>query len=131
MKKYLIAAVMLFSSIIALPASTAAVNVLQGPCSDDRARNAAVCQDSNTGGANPFIGSGGILTAIINIFSIVVGIVAIIIIVLAGLKFITSGDNPQEAANARQRVIYALVALVIAVSAQTIVRFVLERIVQV
>jgi hypothetical protein len=49
-------------------------------------------------------------------------------VVLAGLKFVTSGDEPQEVAKARNNVIYALVGLAIVVSADVIVTFVIGKI---
>jgi hypothetical protein len=43
------------------------------------------------------------------------------------LRFITSGNNPQEVNVAREMIIYAIVAIFVAASAQIIVRFWLSR----
>jgi hypothetical protein len=56
----------------------------------------------------------------------VIGAIAVIIIILAALRYVTARGNPQEAASARQTIIFALVGLVIAVSAEAIVTFVLK-----
>lgn len=76
---------------------------------------------------NPLFGPEGIITKIINILSIVVGIVAVIGIMAAGLRFITSGSNPQQVTVAREMVLYAVVALLVAAFAQLLVRFALSK----
>ncbi len=88
----------------------------------------AACKEKDLDGKNPLFGPDSILTAVINILSIVVGIVAVIGIMAAGMKFIISGDNPQEVSSARDRVIYAVIALILAASAQLIVRFILNKV---
>ena len=98
----------------------------KGVCNSRGTSNAAVCQDKKVGNNNPISGPDGVLTRIINLLTIVVGIVAVITIILAGLKFITSSTNPQDVANARERVIYSVVALIIAGMAQLLVRFILN-----
>jgi hypothetical protein len=87
----------------------------------------AVCKDKVVRNNNPLYGPQGIITKITNILSIVVGIAAVINIGLAGLKFVTSGSNPQEVTSARERIIYACVALVIVAIAQVMVRYVLSN----
>ena len=57
----------------------------------------------------------------------VIAAVAVLIIVLAGLKFVTAQGDPQEVAKARSTIIYALIGLVVAVSAEIIVSFVLNK----
>lgn len=55
----------------------------------------------------------------------VIAVIAVLVIVIAGLRFILGQGNPQETAKARSTIIYALVGLVVALSAQAIVGFVL------
>lgn len=65
-----------------------------------------------------------------NILQLVFGIlavVAVLIITIAGLRFIAESTNPQETARARNTIIYAVVGLVIALSGELIVSFVLGR----
>lgn len=69
-----------------------------------------------------------VLHTIINIFSAVVGIVAVIMIIVAGLQFITSNGNPQNVSKARTSLIYALIGIVVVVLAQTIVHFVFDQV---
>lgn len=79
-------------------------------------------QCSETGG-----GINKLLGTVLNIFSLVVGVIAVIMVIISGLKFVTSGGDPQRASSARNSIIYALVGLVVALLAQVIVRFVLSR----
>jgi hypothetical protein len=68
-----------------------------------------------------------LLTTAVNIFSIVVGIIAVIMIVVGGFKYITSGGESSKVSGAQSTILYALVGLVIVVLAQVIVHFVLNR----
>ena len=62
------------------------------------------------------------------ILSIVFGTIAaitVLIIVIAGFKYVTSEGKPEATAKARETIIYALVGLVISLSAEAIVAFAL------
>ena len=69
----------------------------------------------------------GILKDVINIFSIVVGIVAVIMIIVGGFKYITSGGESSKVSGAQSTILYAVVGLVVVVLAQIIVHFVLNK----
>ena len=69
-----------------------------------------------------------ILTTIINLFSLVVGVVSVIMIVIGGLKYITSGGEAGNISGAKNTIIYAIVGLVIVALAQFIVHFVLGKV---
>jgi len=71
--------------------------------------------------------TGNNLQNIISIVLATFGAVAVLIIVIAGLKFVTSQGDPQGVAKARMTIVYALVGLAVAVSAEIIVNFVLWR----
>lgn len=64
---------------------------------------------------------------VVNIFSLVVGAVAIIMIIYGGFRYITSGGDSGNVGNAKNTLIYAIVGLVIVVLAQVIVQFVLAQ----
>ena len=68
-----------------------------------------------------------ILATVINIFSVIVGIVAVIMIIFGGFKYITSAGNQENIKTAKTTIIYALVGLIIVALAQVIVRFVLRE----
>lgn len=52
------------------------------------------------------------------------GLIAVVMIFVAGFKFITSQGNPDAAAGARKTVINALIGLVIVVLSTTIISFI-------
>lgn len=91
-------------------------------------------------GASLQFGSGGncstddpqtkfntILQQAVNIFSVIVGIIAVIMIVVGGLRYITSGGDTGKVSGAKNTIIYAIVGLIIVAVAQFIVRFVLSK----
>lgn len=90
-------------------------------------KDSPVCKDKELSGANPLWGKNGIITNLINLLSIIAGIAAVIIIIVAGLRFITGGNNPQEVQQARNLIIFAVVGLVIVAAAQMIVRLFLSQ----
>ena len=64
---------------------------------------------------------------IVNLFSLVIGIVAIIMIIYGGFRYITSGGASERVGNAKNTLIYAIVGLIIVALAQVIVHFVLNQ----
>jgi hypothetical protein len=77
------------------------------------------------------VGDASGLTAlarnIVNIFSIIVGAVAVIMIIYGGFRYITSGGDSGSVGNAKNTLIYAIIGLIIVALAQIIVRFVLTQ----
>lgn len=68
-----------------------------------------------------------IITDAINIFSIIVGIIAVIMIIVGGFKYITSGGDSGNITSAKNTIIYAVIGLVIVALAQFLVQFVLDK----
>ena len=64
----------------------------------------------------------------IEIFSFVIGVIAVIMIIISAIRFITSGGDPATVNSAKNSIIYAVIGLVIAVLAQVVVRFVLTKV---
>jgi hypothetical protein len=68
-----------------------------------------------------------LVRTVINILTFVAGAVAVIMIIISGLKYITSTGDATAAGNARKTLIYAVVGLIVVLFAQLIVKFVLDR----
>ncbi len=68
-----------------------------------------------------------LISLIINIFSLVVGIVAVIMIIIGGLKYITSSGDSNNITSAKNTILYAIIGLVVVALAQFIVKFVLGK----
>ena len=65
------------------------------------------------------------LQLILGIIFGVIAAVAVLIIVIQGIKFMLSSCEPQKAADASKGIIYALVGLGVALSAEVMVHFVI------
>jgi len=68
-----------------------------------------------------------VIAIIVNLLSGIVGVVAVIMIVVSGFKYITSGGDSAKVSSAKGTLVYAIVGLVIVALAQFIVRFVLNK----
>ncbi len=84
---------------------------------------------NNTGTCNANSG-GQINNAIklaISIFSLVVGVAAVIMILVGGFKYITSSGEASNISSAKNTILYAIIGLIVVVLAQVIVRFVIKN----
>lgn len=70
----------------------------------------------------------GLIKNIINLLLAVIGIVAVIMIIVGGIRYTTSAGDPGQTKNARDTIVYAVVGLVIAIMSYAIVNFVLSKI---
>lgn len=64
---------------------------------------------------------GVLLTRIINYFLGLVGLIAVLMLVIGGIRYITSGGNEQTIEKAKQTILYAIIGIVIVVLAYAIV----------
>ncbi len=77
---------------------------------------------------NPLYGPEGIVTRAIYGLSLAIGVVAILVIIIGGIKMTLSSGDAGKVKGARDQVIYACVGLIVAALAQAIVWFVLRKI---
>jgi len=83
--------------------------------------------DCTQGGENTEEKLNGLIADIVNIFSIVVGIVAVIMIIVGGFRYITSGGDSGNVTGAKNTILYAIIGLIIVALAQFVVKFVLSK----
>lgn len=69
-----------------------------------------------------------IIRVVINIFSLIVGLISVIMIIIGGLKYIMSGGAADNVSGAKNTILYAIIGLVVVALAQFVVRFVLGRV---
>lgn len=69
-----------------------------------------------------------IVRTVIEILSWVVGVVAVIMVIIGGLRYVLSGGDANNTNAAKNTILYALIGLVIVAIAQLIVRFVLKQV---
>lgn len=68
-----------------------------------------------------------VISKALNIFSVVIGIIAVVMIMIGGIKYVTSQGDSGQVNSAKNTILYAVIGLVIAMISQLIVRFVLIR----
>jgi hypothetical protein len=76
---------------------------------------------------NPQNALNTLITRVVNLFSVIVGIVAVIMIIVGGFKYITSGGDSSNVSDAKNTILYAIVGLIIVALSQFLVRFVLSQ----
>jgi hypothetical protein len=69
----------------------------------------------------------GAINSILNAAFVIFGALAVLFIILAGFRMVTSGDNPTKVAEARRQILFAALGLVVIATAGTLVNFVLNR----
>ena len=65
---------------------------------------------------------------IINTLLFITGMVAVIMIVIGGLRYVTSNGDSNQASQAKNTILYAVIGLVVAIMAYAIVNFVVTNI---
>jgi len=68
-----------------------------------------------------------IIRNIITILGAIVGIVAVIMVIVGGFRYVTSGGDASRVASAKNTLLYALIGVIIAALAGVIVQFVLKK----
>jgi len=128
------------TGLIAVQPALAATDPLDQACSGAGA-SSTICQSKTTPACaghnsnnpacqndNPISGKNGVLTRTISLVSYIAGIAAIIVLMVGGIMYVTSGGDSGKTATGRDMIIYALVGLVIIVLARSIVVFIINRV---
>jgi hypothetical protein len=120
-------AVLLAGAAILLPATLYAQDIQNSLCAGANLDVDSNCQTGVTGeDATNTINN--IIATVINIFSFIVGVVSVIMIIIGGFRYITSGGDSNNVTAAKNTILYAIIGLVIVALAQIIVRFVLRQV---
>jgi|ERR687885_609111 hypothetical protein len=112
-KLAIIGVFMAFSAVALLPVATYAAN----PAEDIR------------GGVNSIGGGGGAslennLETIVNILLFILGAIAVIMIVIGGIRYATSNGEASQIKSAKDTILYSVIGLIVAIMAYAIVNFV-------
>jgi hypothetical protein len=122
---------------LAVAPALVAVNGVSAQLQFDNCDGIQGCLDSGAAETDP-AGPDGSAAAdqvsstvqlIVNVFSWIVGVIAVIMIIIGGLKYITSGGDSGNITSAKNTILYAIIGLVIVALAQIIVRFVIGQVV--
>lgn len=63
----------------------------------------------------------------INMLSILAGVIAVILVIVSGLKYIMSQGDAAQISSAKRSLIYAIVGIIVVALSQVIVRFVVKK----
>lgn len=121
----IIAMTFIFSFALVTSSVASAADAFSFCSSSNTAKQTDVCKDVKNSSGNTVIDT---LKKVINIVSFAVGVAAVIILIISGLRMVLSGDDANAVAQARSGIIYALAGIAVTVLAQGIVVFVLNRI---
>ena len=120
----ILAAISLFSisfSAYAAKATEEINNACTGP-----AASSALCRDA-TKTEDPL---KGVLVAVLNILLFVVGALAVIFVIYGGFKYVKSAGDSNKVSEAKNTIAYALIGLLVALLANRIVVFLLNRLIE-
>lgn len=118
---FLIASLGLFISV---NNSALAIDAFGNGACSGRASNTGVCQESaNTTGNSIFNDA----QAVINTLLVVVGIIAVVMMIVGGLKLITSNGDASSVTSGKNTIMYAIIGLVLALLSFGIVNFVIAE----
>lgn len=73
-------------------------------------------------------GDTGIITTITNVLLFIAGGLAVIMIIIGGLRYVTSAGNASSVTAAKNTILYAIVGLIVAFLAYAAVNFVLSSV---
>lgn len=71
-------------------------------------------------------GDAGVFKQITNTVLYIVGIIAVIMLIVGGIKYVVSGGDSKKVTDAKNTILYAIIGLVICVLAFAIVNFVIH-----
>jgi len=115
----LVASIMMAVTVLFVPVTTNAVSVLpQCTSNSGTTGSSAICASKNDN-IGTYVKNG------VNILLYLVGVLAIIMIIYGGVRYVTSAGNSNQVSSAKNVILYALVGLVVAVLAYAIVNFVI------
>lgn len=111
-----------------MPSMTySAENPINSICTGEAGKS-QFCKDAKQD-ANKSITSGqnGILYKIAQTIVLLTGAISVIMIIIGGFKYVMSNGDSGSVKSAKDTIMYALIGLLVAIFAQTIVSFVLSR----
>ena len=73
-------------------------------------------------------GTGGAVTNIINGALYVIGVLAVVMVIIGGVQYTTSGGDQAAVTKAKNTILYGIIGLVIAILAYAIVNFVIGKV---
>ena len=115
------------SAVALLFGATAALMPTQSVFAATPQQTACEAINGSAGCTTSSNGLTNIINLVVQVMSIVIGFIAVVMIVFAGFKYVTSGGDTNKVASAKNSLMYAIIGLIIVALAQFIVRVVLAQ----
>ena len=98
-------------------------------CNPEDGIGGAIGSDCVQGADQPtdLFGSEGVVTTIINVMLFIVGILAVIMLIYGGIRYVVSGGDQGQVTTAKNTIMYAIVGLVVAILGYALVNFVVNQ----
>ncbi len=119
----LISVSILLPGIFSMALSPAYASTLTEICGGISETGGNNCTNSTSGNSS----IGKIASTIVNVFTYIVGIISVLMLIIAGFRYVTSGGESSKVSSAKNTLIYAIVGIVIVIAAQVIVSFVATK----
>jgi hypothetical protein len=111
------------ATVSAATCSTAS-NPLTCACGSG-ANTSDACKATTT---NPLTGPNGVFKKVSLVIAFIAGVSAVIVILVAGVMFVTAGGDAQKVAGARKTIIGAVIGLVVIAMSEALVIFVVSKV---
>ncbi len=114
---------------VAVPALTATSAPTLAACNPgDLSINGGInCAAPSSSSTSNLFGDRSLFQRIANTIIFLTGAVAVIMVIIGGLRYVLSSGNPQATAAAKDTIMYAVIGIVVAALAYAIVNFVLVK----
>lgn len=128
MRRMIICLIALFISVTYLFVPVRAYASVFDGAKEDACKGVAFDESASCGS----VSAGGrdlsdVIKISLNIFSTVIGIIAVVMIMVGGVKYVMSQGDSNQVNSAKNTILYSVVGLVVAMLSQVIVKFVLNR----
>lgn len=133
MKKLFISATVLFSTLFGFGLGVTPTYAAPSYTFGDTASSEDACEalkrlnPDNKGCGAAQGGVNTIIRVALNLLSFIAGVIAVIMIIVSGFKYVTAQGDANQISSAKNSLLYAIVGLVVVAFAQAIVKFALSK----
>lgn len=95
-------------------------------CTTDPSSGLSGGADCARGADQPpeLFGDGGIFQTVTNVLLFIIGAIAVIMLIIGGIRYVVSGGDSAAVTSAKNTILYAVVGIVVAILAYALVNFV-------
>ncbi len=135
LKKNIVSLVAAFTIVavpVLAPSAVYAVDNIQNCLASGTSLNGidatGTCPATTTSTGSGATRINNLIKIFVNIFSAIIGVIAVVMIIYGGVKYITSGGESSNVSSAKNTIVYAVIGLIVVALAQFIVQFVLDKV---